>query len=157
MSVKTERAEQLFKEGYNCSQAVLGAFCEDYGLDLDTAFRLASSFGGGMGSLREVCGTVTGMFMVAGLMKGYSDSSDKAGKKDHYQRIRELAEKFKAEQGSIVCREILGLDKDNRTIAVAEETAEQKNEKERKRKTTCGGLVKFAVELIEKEMEEGRL
>ena len=102
-----EKAKQLFMEGYNCSQAVLGAFCDECGLDFETAMKLASSFGGGMGRLREVCGAVSGMFMVAGLLYGYDTPDDDCAKKAHYALVQELAAKFKEQAGSIVCREIL--------------------------------------------------
>ena len=69
-----ERAKELFKSGYNCSQAVLGAFCEELGMDFETAMKVASSFGGGMGRLREVCGAVSAMFMIAGILKGYENA-----------------------------------------------------------------------------------
>ena len=72
-----EKAAELFVSGCNCSQAVFGAFAEDCGIDYETALKLSSSFGGGMGRLRETCGAVTGMFMVAGLLKGYSDTDEK--------------------------------------------------------------------------------
>lgn len=85
-------AVQLFKEGYNCSQAVLGAFCDELGMDLETALRLASSFGGGMGRLREVCGAVSSMFMVAGLKFGYIDPKDRVLKQKHYELIQMLSE-----------------------------------------------------------------
>lgn len=98
MSEKTEKARELFKSGYNCSQAVLGVFCEELGLDFDTAMKLSSSFGGGMGRMREVCGTVTGMFMAAGLAY-YLNSSDK-GKQ--YEIVQTLAKKFKEKNGSII-------------------------------------------------------
>ena len=99
-----ERAKQLFMEGYNCSQAVLGAFCEECGLDFKTAMKMSSSFGGGMGRLREVCGAVSGMFMVAGLLYGYDDPKGQAEKTEHYERIQKLAQQFREENGSIVCR-----------------------------------------------------
>ena len=73
---KSEVAKELFKKGYNCSQAVLGAWCEELGLDFNTAMRISQSFGGGMGRLREVCGTCTGAFMVLGLKYGTADSKD---------------------------------------------------------------------------------
>lgn len=104
-----EKARELFKQGYNCSQAVLLAFCDVTGLDEKTAVMLSSSFGGGMGRMREVCGAVSGMFMVAGLLYGYSEPSDQTGKTAHYQRIQALAEEFRKENGSIICRELLGL------------------------------------------------
>lgn len=104
-----EKARELFKQGYNCSQAVLLAFCDVTGLDEKTAVMLSSSFGGGMGRMREVCGAVSGMFMVAGLLYGYSEPSDQTGKTAHYKRIQALAEEFRKENGSIICRELLGL------------------------------------------------
>lgn len=102
-------AKELFLQGYNCSQAVLGAFAEELALPLDVALKLSSSFGGGMGRLREVCGAVSGMFMVAGLKYGYNDVSDHKAKADHYALIQSLAKSFSDENGSIICRELLGL------------------------------------------------
>lgn len=110
-----ERAIELFKQGYNCSQSIFGAFCEECGIDFETAVKLSSSFGGGMGRLREVCGAVSGMFMVAGMKYGYSNPKDSISKAEHYKLIQELAEQFREKNGSIVCRELLGLSikKDN--------------------------------------------
>ena len=76
-----EKARDLFREGYNCAQSVVGAFHEEMGLSLSEATRLASSFGGGMGGLRETCGAVTGMFLVAGMLMGYDDPADYDGKR----------------------------------------------------------------------------
>ncbi len=104
----SERAAQLFIEGYNCSQAVLVAFAEDCGLDETVAAKLSSSFGGGMGRMREVCGAVSGMFMVAGLLSGYDNSEGKERKDEHYKLIQTLAEEFKAVHGTIICRDLLG-------------------------------------------------
>lgn len=103
-----DRAEQLFLEGYNCAQAVFGAFSEDVHLPLDIAMKLSSSFGGGMGRLREVCGACSGIFMAAGLLYGYSGPEEGEIKARHYELIRHLADQFRSEQGSIICREILG-------------------------------------------------
>lgn len=104
----SDKAAQLFLDGCNCSQAVVGAFAEDCGLDTAVALKLSSSFGGGMGRLREVCGAVSGMFMVAGLLKGYSDCSDKKTKDEHYKLIQQLAEEFKVVHSTYICRELLG-------------------------------------------------
>lgn len=104
-----QKAKQLFLEGYNCSQAVFLAFADRYDMDYSTAMKLSSSFGGGMGRLREVCGAVSGMFMVAGMLYGYDTPGDFDAKSEHYKRIQELAQSYKDENGSIVCREILGL------------------------------------------------
>ncbi len=102
-----EKAAQLFLQGYNCAQAVAVAFCDVTGLEPDFAAKMASSFGGGMGRLREVCGAVSGMLMVAGLLYGYDIPGDDRVKKEHYQLVQNLAGQFRDESGSIVCREIL--------------------------------------------------
>lgn len=102
-----EKARSLFLEGYNCAQAVFCAFCPETGLDESLAKRLASSFGGGLGRMREVCGAVSGMAMVAGILYGYDDPKDREIKREHYQRIQTMAKDFRNEFGSILCREIL--------------------------------------------------
>ena len=100
-------AAELFLKGYNCAQAVAVAFCDVTGLTPDQSAKLMSSFGGGMGRMREVCGAVSGMLMVAGHLYGYSDPGDGTAKKNHYALVQELAGKFREQAGSIVCREIL--------------------------------------------------
>ena len=102
-----ERAAELFLQGYNCAQAVAVAFCDVTGLEPDFTARMASSFGGGMGRMREVCGAVSGMLMVAGLVYGYDIPGDDVSKKKHYALVQNLAGQFRQEVGSIVCREIL--------------------------------------------------
>ena len=102
-----ERAMSLFKEGYNCAQAVFMSFSEETGIDEKTAARLASSFGGGIGRMREVCGAVSGMMMVVGLLYGFEPSEGSAAKSAHYHLVQELAEQFRQQAGSIICREIL--------------------------------------------------
>ena len=104
----TEKARDLFLSGCSCSQAVFCAFAEDFGMDETTALRLASSFGGGMGGMRETCGAVSGMLMAAGMKWGYSEVGDLEIKTAHYARVRQLVEGFKAAHGTIVCRELLG-------------------------------------------------
>lgn len=102
-----DKAAELFYNGYNCAQAVLIAFSDVTGLEDAYAARLISSFGGGMGRLREVCGAVSGMLTVAGLLYGYDDPNDDAAKKAHYTLVQQLAGQFREKAGSIVCREIL--------------------------------------------------
>ena len=102
-----EKVAQLFLQGYNCAQAMMVAYCDVTGLTPDFAARMASSFGGGMGRMREVCGAVSGMLMVAGLLYGYEIPGDDVSKKAHYHLVQHLAGKFREEAGSIVCREIL--------------------------------------------------
>ena len=113
---RRERAISLFMEGYGCAQAVLGAFADAAGLAPDTAMRLASSFGAGMGRMREVCGTCSAMFMVAGLLDGAA-SPDPAQKARQYALVQRLAARFREKNGTIVCRELLaGLKTDTRPI-----------------------------------------
>lgn len=104
---KGERARELFLEGYSCAQSVAGAFAEEMGMPLDTVLRISMPFGGGMGQLREVCGTFSGMVLVVGQLFG--DSIPKSPNKGNvYSIVRELAVRFKAEYGTIICRELLG-------------------------------------------------
>ena len=101
------RAAELFLEGDNCAQAVTVAFCDVTGLKPEQAAKMASAFGGGMGRMREVCGAVSGMLMVAGLLYGYDGPDSGLQKKEHYALVQELAAQFRQQTGSIVCREIL--------------------------------------------------
>ncbi len=107
MTQHAEMAKQLFESGYNCAQAVLCAYADVTGLERDTALRLASSFGGGLGRMREVCGAVSGAAMVLGLVEGSADPADHAAKTAHYHRVQEFARRFRELNGSIVCRELL--------------------------------------------------
>ena len=106
---RREIAMENFKKGYNCSQSIVLTFTDILPMDSDTLSKMASSFGGGMGRLREVCGAVSGMFMVAGLLYGYEGPETGQVKADHYARIQDLAHRFEEQHGSIVCREMLGL------------------------------------------------
>jgi C_GCAxxG_C_C family probable redox protein len=102
-----DRAEELFNSGYNCAQSVVCAFCDEIGVDFETALKLSSSFGAGMGMLREVCGALTGAFMVAGFLWGYSDKDDPAKKTEHYALIRRIAEEFKEKNTTYICKDLL--------------------------------------------------
>ena len=103
----SERAVELFVEGYNCAQAVAAAFGDLTGLDEKTAARMASCFGGGMGRMREVCGAVSGMLMVACILYGYDDPKATKEKRELYARVQAMAGQFRQELGSIVCRDLL--------------------------------------------------
>ena len=102
-----EKAEEFFRQGYNCAQSVLLAFGDITGLEDETALKLSSSFGGGLGRLREVCGAVSGACMALGMIKGYTDPDDREAKKTQYRLVQEFAERFKEKNGSVVCRELL--------------------------------------------------
>ncbi len=104
-----EKAVALFKQGYNCAQSVFLAFEDMYDMDHDVAMRLSSGFGAGMGKMREVCGSLTGAFMAAGILYGYDDVADAEAKKKTYAMVRRIAGEFEKERGTIICRELLGL------------------------------------------------
>ena len=140
-----DRAEALFMEGYNCSQAVFGAVAPEYGMDFETAMKIASSLGGGMGRLREVCGACSGAFMAAGLIKGYSTPEKGSVKADHYALIRKMADEFAAVHGSIVCREILGKN------AEVGGTPEARSP-EYYAKRPCVRCIRTAAEIVEREI-----
>ena len=103
----SERAVELFVEGYNCAQAVAAAFGDLTGLDEKTAAKMASCFGGGMGRMREVCGAVSGMLLVAGILYGYDDPKATKEKRELYAQVQAMAGQFRQELGSIVCRDLL--------------------------------------------------
>lgn len=106
---RIEKAVDYFKQGYNCSQSVVAAFADLYGIDHNLAVRMAASFGGGIGRMRQTCGAACGMFLLAGLETGCTDPSDREGKGANYAVVQQLAEKFKAENGTTICAELLGL------------------------------------------------
>ena len=138
MNKREELARQAFKEGYNCSQAMVAAFSDLMEMDKKTALRLASSFGGGMGRMREVCGAVSGMTFVISAL--YDD--DKSG---IYKRVQAVANEFREENGSIVCRELLGLSKPGPDSPLAEPRT-----KEYYKKRPCPELVELAADILEK-------
>ena len=136
-------AEENFRKGYNCAQSVLLAFGDVTGLDDRTAAMLTSSFGGGLGRLRELCGTVSGAAMVLGLVQGYADPDDLEAKTTHYHRVQEFAQRFREKNGSIICRELLsgvqtveGNDPEQRTDAYY-------------KKRPCPALCRCAAEILD--------
>ena len=143
MSEKGKQAKAFFMEGYNCTQSVALAFCDEIGIEKEKLLRMVSSFGGGMGRLREVCGAVSGMFLVAGALYGYDDPQDMQAKKEHYARIQELAAQFREKTGSIVCRELLGLEGKDKSPVPSARTSEYY------KKRPCPELIEIAADLME--------
>lgn len=144
--MKSEKAKELFKQGYNCSQATFCAFADEIGMDLETALKLSSSFGGGMGRLREVCGAVSAMFMIAGLKQGYTSPTDDEAKAKHYEFIQKLAKEFEKRNGSIICRKLLGLDIEHDVPKPEKRTEEYYASR------PCEQLVASAAEIIEEQL-----
>ena len=143
-----EKARQNFLNGYNCAQAVFCAFCDVTGMDEREALWLSSSFGGGMGRLREVCGAVSGMFMAAGLLYGYDDLEDKSLKAAHYARIQELAARFSSQEKSLICRELLGLTETHSAPEPSDRTQEYYQSR------PCPRIVETAARILDKYIEE---
>lgn len=146
--MRREMAMTLFEEGYNCAQSVFLAFRDLHGMDARTAAALSSSFGGGMGRLREVCGTVSGMFLTLGILYGYDDPKATEEKAVAYARVQELAAEFEKKNGSIVCRELLGLS------VKKEEPIPEARTREYYQKRPCRELVGDAAEILERYIAE---
>lgn len=145
---KGEMAYQNFLSGYNCTQSIAVAFAEELGLDKNTAARLSSGFGGGMGRMREVCGTFSGVVFVLSALYGYSEPKDLTAKKELYEKIRNLADKFREDNGSIICRELLGLDK------MEESATPELRTSEYYKKRPCPELCRYAANLLEEFIRE---
>ena len=145
---RREAAMANFMKGYNCSQSVVLAFADMIDIDEATLSKLSSSFGGGMGRLREVCGSVSGMFMVAGLLYGYDGPETGQLKADHYARIQELAKRFEEKHGSIVCRELLGLSVRHDVPVPEARTSEYY------KKRPCPEIIGDAAEILEQFINE---
>jgi len=139
---KVSHALSTFDNGFNCSQSVLAAFCNEFGLHDEAALRLACAFGGGMGRMAKTCGAVTGAFMVIGLKYGQRASDDKAAKEKTYTIVREFADLFAKEYGSLECRELLNCDINT------PQGLKTANEKDLF-KTICPKCVESAVRILE--------
>lgn len=171
MEKNRDKAAELFLEGYNCSQAVFLTYAERYGIDKEMACKLSASFGGGMGRMREVCGAVSGMLMVAGLETGATEGKDAAGKKANYDMVQKLAGEYRKKNGSIICKELLGLvpmaerdeniekhgnmteeDKSELKAAGFEDTKPAERTGEYYKKRPCIELVKQACDILDAEL-----
>lgn len=138
MAKHADEAVKLFEEGCSCSQAVFTAYAKDLGMDVETAMKVSVALGGGMGRMRETCGAVSAMALVAGLKYGNAQPADAIAKSKALDAAKELAEKFKAENGSIVCKELLGLVPPRGQTEILP------------KKIPCKELVRMAAELLEK-------
>jgi len=141
-----ERAKTLFQSGYNCAQAVAGAFAEDFGVDIDTVMRMTAALGGGFARQREICGAVLGMGIVLGMAEDAFDPKDANTKTAVYRRTQALCAKFAEENGSIICRELLGGAKSGGDPAPRTDAYYKKR--------PCAELVAFAAGLLEDELRQ---
>ena len=143
MNDHAEKACGLFANGCNCSQAVFTAFADVTGMDEELAKRLSSSFGGGMGRMREVCGAVSAMFMVAGILYGAGTDKDDKLKAEHYKRIQMLAEKFKERHDTINCGELL------KNLSVTKDPTPEKRTEQYYKVRPCVRFVRSAAEILD--------
>ena len=149
MSVKADRAEELFRMGYGCCQATTGAFAQELGLPLETVLRLSSGFSAGFGRLREVCGAFSAVTMVAGMVWGYDDPAQGEAKKALYRRVQRLAEALRRQHGTILCRELL------ERAGVADDGPAgnpQPRTQEYYQSRPCLGFIRSAAALLEAEL-----
>lgn len=156
---RAQRAVELFKEGYNCSQAVFASCADIYGVeDEQLALRLSASFGGGMGRMRLVCGAASGMFMLAGLHNGSATPHDNNGKMANYAFVQQLAGEFKGKYGSLICAELLGLAPKGSTMEFLPAEALRPKPEERTQqyyeKRPCSEMVAEAVRIYLKQIQE---
>ena len=143
----SERACELFAGGKNCAQAVFTAFCDVTGMDGELALRLSSSFGGGMGRMREVCGACSAMFMVAGILYGEGTDKDDKKKAEHYRRIQYLAQQFKDRFGTINCGELL------KNLSVTKDPVPEKRTEQYYKARPCIRFVEAAAEILDEYMQ----
>lgn len=141
---RVEKARELFKQGYNCSQAVVLAYNDIIPIDKKQLATISAVFGGGMGRLGEVCGSVSGMFMVSSFVVDASNPQEAESKKKSYETVQLLAKQFTQHNGSIVCRELLGL------VTKHDEPSPEKKGKEYYKKRPCSEYVGYCAELVGK-------
>lgn len=140
---RVRQAVENFESGFNCAQSVFAAYSDLFGIDRETALRMASSMGAGIGRMREVCGPISAMALLAGLKEGNADPQDEEAKAHIYGRVREMAECFRQEKGSIICRELLGLEGAQESPAPSARTPQYYASR------PCGGLVECAARILE--------
>ena len=140
---KADEAVACFQDGFNCAQAILATYCEEFGMDRTTALRISCGLGAGMGRLQTTCGAVTGAYLVLGLRYGKCDKEDDAAKEKTYALVREFSERFRAKNGTTVCRELLGIDLQRDKGRAAKERVQ----------SVCPNLVRDAAELLEQLLE----
>ena len=155
---RVEKAKRLFKEGgFNCCQAVVLAYNDILGLDDKVAASVASGFGGGMGRMREVCGSVSGMTLLAGLISPADDPNNKSGRTANYALVQEMAEKFREINGSILCKELLGLVPMGSANNAPKESPEPSDRTpDYYKKRPCSELVECAAKIAEKYLDESK-
>ena len=145
--MRKDQAVETFYEGYNCAQSVFATYADLFGMDRETALRMSSAMGAGVGRMREICGAVSSMAMLAGLQEGNADPEDEEAKARIYALVQKLSDRFRQENGSIVCRELLGIEPGTK-----ESVKPQKRTKEYYESRPCPKLIACAARIIEEEL-----
>lgn len=143
MESRVQRAVDTFESGFNCCQSVFATYADLFGMDRENALRMSCSMGGGVGRMREICGTVSAMALLAGFQCGNTNPQDEEAKTYNYEKVRALADAFKEKQGTIICRELLGIQDREQSAAPSERTQQYYATR------PCSQLVACAAELIE--------
>ena len=146
-----ERAIELFQQGYNCSQSVFTAFADRFDIDEDTAKKISAGLGGGVGRMREVCGAVSGAAMVIGSICSATDGKDSDSKQKNYELVREFADRFTKRNGTVICRELLGLE-----VQMEKSPKPENRTAEYYKKRPCVELVGDAAEILAELIEENK-
>lgn len=148
MLSRVEEAVKTFESGYNCAQSVFATYADLFGIDKETALKMSSSMGGGIGRMREVCGVVSAMALLAGLKEGNTDPENEEAKETIYLLTRQMADKFKEKHGTIICRELLGIDGMEKSAKPSERTDSYYNSR------PCSKLVATAAGIVEEMLLE---
>lgn len=148
MQSRVDQAVHTFESGYGCAQSVFVTYADLFGIDRETALKLASPMGGGIGRMREVCGTVSAMALLAGLKEGNTDPSDEEGREKIYLLVREMSDSFRRENGTIICRELLGIKGREQSAKPGKRTQEYYESR------PCSRLVACAAKIIEEMLLE---
>jgi C_GCAxxG_C_C family probable redox protein len=147
MQNRTEIAVSKFSEGYNCAQSVLYSFCDDLHFDKNTALKMATGFGAGMGRKEEVCGAVTGGIIVIGAKYGRGEKDDRTATELTYKKTRELMDRFAEKHGTFICRKLL------KGCELTTEEGQKQFKANNLSETICRPCVRSVVEILDSIME----
>lgn len=150
MDSRAEQAVKAFESGYTCAQSVFASYADLFGMDRETALKLSSPMGGGIGRMREVCGAVSAMAMLAGLKEGNTDPANEEGKEKIYLLTRRMAGEFKNQFGTIVCRELLGIEEMEESAKPSIRTVQYYQER------PCLQLISAAARIVEEMLLDGK-
>ncbi len=147
MKDRSKQAVELFQQGAGCAQAVVAAHADLVGLDIDTAMKVSCALSGGVSRLREICGAVSGMAIIAGMLDGNTEPADIESRTKAYERVQRMSELFRAKFGSVVCRDILGKTGFETSPSPTLRDADFYDTR------PCVDCIRFAAEILAEEMQ----